>query len=190
MHPDKIAAEHRDRAQQAFARLSEARAALLDSEKRGQLDELVSQARQTVITAREKESKEKRQASASAAAGSAVLSSAGYDATQDPDFETAVSSALHELLIDREWRRRQVLKATSASEGREDAEREARKREREEKAKEEAEYETKRGDRVNSWRSFLQGSNGKQKKKQKIGMMAPPRTTQHDNTHSYVRRVA
>ena len=186
VHPDKVGAEHREDAQKAFARLSDARAALLDEERREALDEVVSRARQTVITERERDGKRRR---GEGEGGVVVVSSAGYDATRDEDFDAAVSTVMRELLIDREWRKRQLLKAGTVTEGREQAEREERQRAKEEKAKEEAEYEDdgKRGQRIHSWRSFVQGGGSR---KHKLGMRATPRTTQVDAQHTYVRRVA
>ena len=190
IHPDKVSAEHREQAQLAFARVSDARAALLDPEKREALDEVVSLARQTVITERERDAKRKLPASSSSSPG--VLSGPPYDATRDADFDVAVSAVMRELLIDREWRKRQLMRASTVTEGREQAEREERQRAREEKAREDEEYESKRGERVASWRTFVQ-QGGKSKKQKRggigIGMRTVPRQQRSDEEHLYVRRV-
>ena len=183
VHPDKIAAAHREKAQQAFARLADARAALQDSEKREVLEELISQARQIIITERESDPKRRRRNNGS------VIAADGYDATKDEDFDAAVEAALREMLIDKEWAKRQRLKHSSASEGREDAEKEQRKREREEKAKEDDDYESKRDDRVSSWRTFQQGAAAG-RKRARVGLMSGPKASAVDGQHSYVRRAA
>ena len=95
---------------------------------------------------------------------------------------------MREMLIDKEWAKRQRLKHSSASEGREEAEKEQRKREREEKAKEDDEYESKREGRVSSWRAFQQGAAGG-KKRARVGMMSGPKASAMDGQHAYVRRA-
>jgi hypothetical protein len=168
----------------AFARLSDARAALLNEEKREELEGIVGRARQQVITERERDGKGNR----AAGGGGAVVRSDGYDATKDGDFDGVVMGVMREMLIDREWRKRQVAKASTVTEGREATEKEERQRQKEEKAKEDEEYETKRGDRIASWRSFVQGG-GKRQKVTSMGVRAGPKTSQHDSQQSYVRRV-
>ena len=182
VHPDKIASDHRGKAQQAFARLADARAALLDEEKREVLEELISQARQLIITERETDPKRRVRSDGS------IIAADGYDATKDADFDSAVEAAVREMMIDKEWAKRQRMKLSSASEGREEAEKEQRKREREEKAKEDEEFESKREGRVSSWRAFQQGAAGS-KKRARVGMMSGPKASAMDGQHSYVRRA-
>ena len=170
VHPDKIVATHREKAQQAFARLADARAVLQDAEKREVLEELISQARQIIITERENDPRRRRRSDGS------VIAADGYNATKDADFDAAVEAALREMLIDKEWAKRQRLKHSSASEGREDAEKEQRKRDREEKAKEDDEFENKREDRVSSWRSFQKGAAGG-RKRARVGLMSGPKAS-------------
>ena len=182
VHPDKIAPQYRERAQAAFARLADARGVLLDAEKREVLEELISQARQHLITERESDPKRRLRPDGS------FVALDGYDATKDADFDAAVEAVMKEMLIDKEWAKRQRLKHNSASDGREEAEKEQRKRDREEKAKEDDEYESKRESRVSSWRAFQQGAGGG-KKRARVGLMSGPKASAMDGQHSYVRRA-
>jgi len=188
VHPDKFpAGTQRDRAQQAFTMLAAAKDDLLDTAKREALDAIVDQARQRVFTNRAAEGRKKRKTESGAAAADngAAEQEEQDDPSADPQFDTWVRAEVKEILIEREWRKRQLLKAaavedTLAAEAK--AKRAADKAARD---ADEKEWEDKRDDRINSWRNFQKGGL---KRKGAANMMRMPRAHREDADASFVRR--
>jgi DnaJ homolog subfamily C member 8 len=191
IHPDKVAPEVRESAQKAFAALSAARNELLDTTFREQFNELVNTARETIRSLREKELKKqqkkfaKEQQMTDRLAGlsgdAALLPPPSRDVTKDEDFEKEVRTELKELLIAREWRKRQLLQQAARSDGLAAIEKEEKAAKREEAKRADQEWEANRDNRVSSWRTFQ-----KYGKKRNLKM---PKLNETDDDKTYVKRV-
>jgi DnaJ family protein C protein 8 len=196
VHPDKFpAGEKRDKAQQAFTMLAAAKDELLDEAKREAIDTIVDQARQKVLTEKALESSSKKRkvddSSSSSSTGAAYSSSSSSDskvdatpndASKDPRFDAWVRDQVKEILIEREWKKRQLLKAAAEQDVLAAAEKKRRTEEREAKEKETKAWEEGRDTRINSWRDF-QNKKGKAK----IGFR-PPKSSTNDQANTYVKR--
>lgn len=186
-HPDKFAAgPQRDKAQQAFTMLAAAKDELLDEAKREALDAIVDQARQKVLTDKALESSGKKRkvedaASSSSTGSSEKVASTPYDASHDARFDEWVRGQVKEILIEREWRKRQLLKAAAEQDVLAAAEKKRRAEEREAKEADTKAWEAGRDTRINSWRDF-------QKKNKGPGKFRAPKHSTPDAENTYVRR--
>jgi DnaJ family protein C protein 8 len=194
VHPDKFpAGEKRDKAQQAFTILAAAKDDLLDEAKREAIDMIVDQARQKVLTEKALESSSKKRKVGDPATAAAASSSSSSDATtvdatpndasKDPRFDAWVRDQVKEILIEREWKKRQLLKAAAEQDVLAAAEKKRRAEEREAKEKETKAWEEGRDTRINSWRDFQKNKKGPGK----IGFR-PPKSSTNDEANTYVKR--
>lgn len=181
VHPDKFpSGPQRDRAQQAFTMLAAAKDELLDPAKREALDALVDQARQRVFTNRAAEARKKRRtsgAAAAAAAGGSDDAGAGTedDPSLDPQFDSWIRAEVKEIIIEREWRKRQLLKAAAIEEQLAAEAKAKRAADKEARDAETKEWEENRDSRINSWRNFQKGGA-----KGKIGKLKVPKMYKED----------
>lgn len=189
-HPDKFpsGSPQREKAQQAFTLLSAAKDELLDETKRGVMDDLIDQARQKVLTNRAAAAnagnKKQKVDSASTPSSSPPLSDDADPSDSDPVFDLAVRAEVKEMLIEREWRKRQLLKAAAVEEGLAAKEKEQRAAEKESKEKEKKEWEEGREERISSWRDFQKGGKkGGFSKKMKM-----PKMQTADADSSFIKR--
>lgn len=171
VHPDKCASDFIEEARSAFERLNAARDELLDDTKRGELNELIVQARDKIIAKRQAASGKPAVAAAAAVSGSDEAapdaSLATADHSKDPKFEEEVARELQEILIEIEFRRKVMLRTAAQREAQEAEERAKRRAQTQEKANDEKEWEQSRENRVNDWRSFISGNK-------KARVMKPP----------------
>eukprot|EP00455_Lapot_gusevi_P052598 TRINITY_DN8027_c0_g5_i1.p1 TRINITY_DN8027_c0_g5~~TRINITY_DN8027_c0_g5_i1.p1 ORF type:complete len:248 (-),score=74.46 TRINITY_DN8027_c0_g5_i1:51-794(-) len=182
VHPDKVPAALREDAQKAFSKLAQAKQELEDEDKQTDVLRVVAEVRQRLIETRIKLAK-KAEKEAKKATRSSTPPAAPYDPTTEPDFDNDLAKEVRETLIDREWRKRQMLRQASEIEGAAAKEAEMKKRQREEEEKHEKQWEETRELRVGSWRDFM--SKNKAAKKPR-----PPKIKAEDSDKTYVRRVA
>jgi len=178
VHPDKFpAGPQRDRAQQAFTMLAAAKDELLDPAKREALDGLVDQARQRVFTNRAAEARKKRRTSGAAAASGSDDAGAGTedDPSLDPQFDSWIRAEVKEIIIEREWRKRQLLKAAAIEEQLAAEAKAKRAADKEAREAETKEWEDNRDSRINSWRNFQKGGA-----KSKVGKLKVPKMYKED----------
>lgn len=192
VHPDKFPAEQRDEAQAAFNMLTAAKNDLLDEKKRGQLTELVVQARAKVVDEKQKEwrkEQKRKLVEMRAKDPTAPLppEEPVPDVTVMPDFEEKVAVTLKELLIDREWRTRQLLKLAAQEESL--AAKAKQEREEEHKVKQtvEQEWESGRENRVAGWRDFMKGKTPGGRKRLRQPRM--PKLLSEDPERTYIKRL-
>jgi len=162
VHPDKVSSDQRELAQIVFNALQNAKNELIDQDKRDQFMKIVEKAKVELKKEREVEQLKKRKLSNTQFSSS--FSTVKNDISNEVDippsdsaeFDLLLRSSVKELLIDREWRRRQLLKAAAKAEA--DAEKEKQLREKEQKEREEQEkkVEETRPERINAWRTFQQ----------------------------------
>jgi DnaJ homolog subfamily C member 8 len=145
IHPDKT---KNARASDAFDRLKKAEAELMDDKKRGSLDNLISAARQAVITEQK------------------IDKNSDYIKTDR--FWMDVREKTKRFLIEDELRRRKAKKLQMEQEGRERQEAEEAVNEAKRKREAEKEWEATREERVGSWRNFRKTGVEKKKKKMKV----------------------
>eukprot|EP01083_Nonionella_stella_P129327 392392_1 len=179
VHPDKYPVGRRKQAQDAFAKLQQARKDLLDEEKRKLLND-VYQTAQRKIADRHRAKKRK--------VGKDVDST---EPVITKIMEIEIRAEVKQLLIDQEWRRRQMLKMTSKLEGEAAKEAETRRSEREEREKTEQDWEGKRDQRISGWRNFNKSMKKKSKKKRKRipGMASSSSGLVADSDKAYIKRV-
>jgi len=210
IHPDKVKPEMREKAEKAFHKIGEAKAEMEDVAKKENLDKLTSEAFQRVVRFKEQEWKQKTKeeklkqkqlhpqivtaisidpsdpppellGDKSATAELAVMP----DVTKDHDFDTLMYKEIKEMLIAREWRKRQLLKEAARQEGQVATNIETRKRDREKKDDHEKDWNDGRESRIGSWRDFMGIGRGK---KAATKLMKMPRIKQEDEQRSFVRR--
>jgi DnaJ family protein C protein 8 len=191
VHPDKFKPEDRAEAEKSFTILTAAKNELLDEAKRGQLNELVKQARQKAIEAKENEFKAERKkeiAEIRAKNPAAIIPDKAIpDFEKAPGFEDIVKAQLKELLIDREWRTRQLLKMASQEEQLAAKEKESKDTEKKAKEQTEQEWEQNREKRVGSWRTWMQGKTPGGKKRLRQPKL--PKLTAEDPNKTYIKRL-
>merc|ERR1719266_419476 len=186
-HPDKCKPEFREKAQQAFTLLAASKAEWTEEDKREHLNKFITKAREKVTNRKldrwRKLQKEKRKElmaavpqqqmllNAEAKREAAAKLAAAFskveppDFTKDTDFEMLVRAEVKELIIEREWKKRQLMKAAQREET---IQAELRKEEEEKNANEAEEkkkWEDGREKRINSWRNFMNKSKKKKKRK-------------------------
>ncbi|KAF3332474.1 J domain-containing protein spf31 [Carex littledalei] len=149
VHPDKC--KH-PQAKEAFGALAKAQQLLLDPQERGYVLDQVNAAKEELRAKRKKELK-KDNASRIKAAVDEGKYEEQYERSEE--FQVQLKMKVHEILTEKEWRRRKMQMRISEEEGRlkkdeeETKEMWKRKREHEEK------WEETRETRVSSWRDFM-----------------------------------
>jgi len=129
-----------------------------DTEKRAELDAVVSAARQQVL-----------------ALHKLPTSITDYDDERivekglKPAFKEQVRTKTREILIEEEVRRRRAVKMNLANEGLEAKKKEDEATAKKRKAEADTKWEENREVRVDSWRSFQQGPKKKKKKTNVLG---------------------
>jgi len=191
VHPDKCREDFRMEAQKAFSVLNEAKAELLDENKRAAMVQMIQEAKTTVQKRREKLIKDahkrevREQKLRDKAAGMKETPPAAAppmrDVTKDTGFEEEAKGELRELLIAREWRKRQLLKQAAATDVVAAKEKEELDQKRKDKKEFEEEWEKNRDTRVSSWRTF-------QKYGKKRSYKMPKALEEDDNTR-YIKRL-
>ncbi|XP_078164208.1 chaperone DnaJ-domain superfamily protein [Carex rostrata] len=177
VHPDKC--KH-PQAKEAFGALAKAQQLLLDPQERGYILDQVNAAKEELRAKRKKEMK-KDNASRIKAAVDEGKYEEQYERSEE--FQVQLKMKVHEILTEKEWRRRKMQMRISEEEGRlkkdeeETKEMWKRKREHEEK------WEETRETRVSSWRDFM-----KTGKKGRKGEIKPPKLKTEDPNKSYVQR--
>jgi len=187
VHPDKFEPEYRETAEKAFSILNSAKNELMDENKRGQLTDMATEARQKLITEHEKAWKRKWKEEVKVAKAkdpnAEIELKDAPDITLEHDFPMKVRDQLKELLIDREWRTRQLLKEAAKAEGLAAQEKEEKQRVREEKEKTEKDWEDGRERRVHNWRDFMGAKKGKRK------LLRPPKILEEDPERTFIKRL-
>lgn len=191
VHPDKFpSGPKRDQAQQAFTAIAAAKESLNDEAKREELDGLIDQARQRVLTEKTADQRKKRKVTTgdeAASSSSSTTTDSEDDVSKHPEYDLWIRAQFKELIIEREWRKRQLLKAAAAEEALAASEKARRAEERERKESAEKEWEEGRDTRINSWRDFQKGALGKKKGPMR-GLMKAPKTSTVDQENAYIRR--
>jgi len=198
-HPDKCRPEARDKAQKAFTLLAKAKADLTEDDKRPEVDLIVIAAREAVTTRKQqanaKARKERAKERAKMIAENSSLLSQGdstkdippeesnekVDVTLEPDFEEMVKQEIKEKIIEREWRKRQMMKAAQDQEEKMAAENAEKQAKIQEEKDRKDQWENGRETRVNSWRDFKKSKGSKLKYK-------GPQIRAEDENNTYVRR--
>lgn len=184
IHPDKMKPEVKDRAQKAFAKLADAKVALLDEVKRRALTEMVVRARTQLLQTLQKKEKESRKAKVRAKeAHVAIMMEPMPDFASQDGFDDAVKATMKELLIDDAWRQRQLMKAAHREEKVIAKARKEVVAKIDQQEKEKEVWEEKREVRVTSWRDFQKKKKKKNKKKRKIAT-----GWAEDSDRTFVRR--
>ncbi|GAB5353449.1 hypothetical protein AAMO2058_000037300 [Amorphochlora amoebiformis] len=122
-----------------------------------------------------------------------ILAAGGPDplkeAEKDPEFHKEIRAMVQEMMIEREWRKRQLLKAAN------DAEQKAHTEKKEkvdaimvEKKKEEN-WQKGREGRVGSWRDFVKGKGKKKKRKKFKAFKSGSKLEQRDGDRDYIKRI-
>ncbi|TFK70337.1 DnaJ-domain-containing protein [Pluteus cervinus] len=148
IHPDKTPHE---RAPEAFDIVKKAESELSDKAKREELDAVIKQARLLVLK-------------------SLNLPNTTQDSDPklrglNPSFKVSLRAQSKQLLIDEEVRRRKAVKMNLANEGLEARKKDDEVATKKRKAEEDRQWEDRREERVESWRTFT--TNSKKKKKSK-----------------------
>ena len=145
-------------AKAAFALLNTARDELLDDAKRSVFTKTIVQAREAVLKKKTEELTQQRRL-LSQSQGIKVAESdivvKESDVLQHSKFEEWVFAMLEQLLIEKEWEKKQTLKEHAMAEQEAYEERTKRKAEEEAKALHAKEWEETQEQRVGSWRGFL-----------------------------------
>jgi DnaJ family protein C protein 8 len=150
VHPDKVPAGLRERAQKAFQLLNAAKRDMEDPEKLASLNAALSKAR-ALVTAERDELAQKQLLEFKRQHGSSVPAPAPKFSST---FEEEVAAKLKEVILEAEFRKRQLLKAAAQAESEVAASRERMAKEAEERLKEQKDWEEGREKRVSSWRDF------------------------------------
>jgi len=119
IHPDKCRKEIREVAEKAFTKLGAAKTELLDEKKREELNKIVYDARQRVILRLQKEIKRKRKQEAKLARdrGDPPKEKEPLpDVSRSSNFDDLVKAETREVLIEQEWKKRQMSKASTDEE--------------------------------------------------------------------------
>lgn len=139
------------RAVEAFDLLKKASTVLLDDTERKKLDEVVMEARITLLR---------------------ELNLPSDTPSDDPrivkmgrTFEDQLRVHTQEIMVDDELRRRRAVRMQHAAEGAESKKREETLSERKRKMDNARDWEDTRDERVDGWRTFVKGGGGKKKKK-------------------------
>ena len=156
IHPDKT---QNTQAPDAFDRLKKAQDDLLDEKKRGELDEVISDARRLVMRDHKW------------TVDSEELTSEWY-------YKDLLPQKIRHVLVEEQLRKQRQQKAQSREEGRQQKKDEEEISERKRKREADQKWEDSRDTRINSWRNFKKGVNGggggggengiKKKKKMKV----------------------
>jgi DnaJ family protein C protein 8 len=165
-HPDKIGEELRPRAQAVFSKLADAKTQLLDDVKRRDLVGMIVMARTGVE--KEKQQAERKRRKELIKQQKADMSSLNepYPAfAADPAFEVEVAARVKELLIDAEWKRRELFHEAQQYQKTQRAKKEVVVKEEEQVVDVKQTWEEGRAGRVDEWRKFA----SKKTKKKKAG---------------------
>eukprot|EP00471_Norrisiella_sphaerica_P009289 CAMPEP_0184499070 /NCGR_PEP_ID=MMETSP0113_2-20130426/40585_1 /TAXON_ID=91329 /ORGANISM="Norrisiella sphaerica, Strain BC52" /LENGTH=356 /DNA_ID=CAMNT_0026886841 /DNA_START=41 /DNA_END=1111 /DNA_ORIENTATION=- len=121
-----------------------------------------------------------------------ILAEGGPDplkeAEKDPAFHEEVRGEVKEMLIEREWRKRQLLKAANDAEKKAAEEKKEKVDARQQEQKKEENWQKGREKRVGSWRDFMTGKKGKKKKKLKA-FKSGQKLEQRDGDRDYIKRI-
>lgn len=182
VHPDKCS---HPRAKDAFEIVGNAQKDLLNEEKRKTLDFLLSHAKEEVLKEWKKAAKKDAAMGLAAMLHEQGKSGVQADWEMTPEFHEAWKLKARDVLARAEWRRRKLTKRLKEEEER--AKEEHKKDKEENKRKREAEkaWESKREDRVGSWRSFQKGGG---KREKRISGLKPPTSKTNDEDKRYVQR--
>lgn len=174
VHPDKVSSSMREKAEKAFSWLGAAKDELMEEEKAIHIKQLVETAQEKLQQQSSKRLKtsvnnsvsagsssgdgaEDTSASLPPSSASASTSTASTSLERElgsVEYERRMRDEMKELLIDREWRKRQLLKAAVQQDVLAAQAKEIRVSEREEREREEKEWEDNRDKRINNWRNF------------------------------------
>lgn len=192
VHPDKFPEDQREEAQNAFNMLTAAKNDLLDEKKRAALNELVIQARAQVVEEKQKEwRKEQKRKMVELRAKDPLAplppEEPCPDPTTMPGFEERVKAVLKELLIDKEWRTRQLLKLAAQEEALAAKAKQEREEEEKKKLTAEQEWEAGREARVAGWRDWLAGKGPGGRKRLRQPRM--PKPLAEDPERTYIKRL-
>lgn len=110
------------------------------------------------------------------------------DFTQDSDLNELVMKSTNELIIEREWKKKQLMKLATKEETYAQKYAAEAAEARQKKEDEDKKWEAGREKRIGSWRDFQKGAAGGKKKKRKLGMLKMPKVRAEDPSKSYVRR--
>ncbi|KAF7327642.1 J domain-containing protein [Mycena kentingensis (nom. inval.)] len=148
IHPDKCP---HPRAPEAFDMLKKAEQELSDEIKRGDLDEIIKEARLVVL--------KNNNLPATTAITSVEVR------RLNPSFKVQLRAQTKDLLIQEELRRRKAIKMNLANEGHEARQKEVEVETKKRKAEDDKAWEERREERVDNWRSFASGKSKKKKTK-------------------------
>lgn len=139
------------RAVEAFDLLKKASSQLLDEAARKKLDEVVMEARITLLRELDLPGDLPSDDSRIVAMGKS--------------FEDKLRLRTQEIMVDDELRRRRAVRLQHVAEGAESKKREETLAERKRKVDQAKDWEETRDERVDGWRTFVKGGGGKKKKK-------------------------
>jgi DnaJ family protein C protein 8 len=170
IHPDKIQPSWRERAQAAFAKLSDAKTALLDDAKRTELIGQIVAARTKILAGKKAVERKRRKDLIRAKTADMELLSAPYPAFEsEAGFEALVAAELREVLIEIEWKKRAMMKLAQKEEQKMTQEAEAQRDQKTQRKTQEDNWNAGRTQRISSWRDFqTTASKKKSKKKRKL----------------------
>jgi len=199
VHPDKCKLEFRDRAQKAFAMLAQAKADVEDDVKREQFNEFVSEAKQKVNIKCVEAWKKKMKAEINNAKKQAEVNLEAYAEKPLPNppefsqtdelYDEKVMKEIKEIIIEREWKKRQLLKQAQKEDVKAAEAAQAATVEAQKKNEEVKDWEEGRGQRIETWRAFV-GQPKQVGKKRKIGFLRMPKLRAEDEERTFVRRPA
>eukprot|EP00466_Bigelowiella_natans_P019991 jgi/Bigna1/86101/estExt_fgenesh1_pg.C_80085 len=110
------------------------------------------------------------------------------EAEKDPNFHMEVRNEVKEMMIEREWRKRQLLKAATQAEKQAAEEKKEIKVAREVEKKKEENWVEGREKRVGSWRNFVSGKGKKKKRKKLKAFKSGQKLEQRDGDRDYIKR--
>eukprot|EP00468_Gymnochlora_sp_CCMP2014_P012357 CAMPEP_0167754962 /NCGR_PEP_ID=MMETSP0110_2-20121227/8562_1 /TAXON_ID=629695 /ORGANISM="Gymnochlora sp., Strain CCMP2014" /LENGTH=350 /DNA_ID=CAMNT_0007640901 /DNA_START=1724 /DNA_END=2772 /DNA_ORIENTATION=- len=141
------------------------------------------------ILKRDKEEEEERERQ------NDILASGGKDpvkeAEKDPKFHEEVRAMVKEMMIEREWQKRQLHKAANQAEQRSHEEKKEKREAQKAVEKKEENWQKGREKRVGSWRDFMKGKGkkGKKRKKKMKAFKSGQKLEQRDGDRDYIKRI-
>uniref|UniRef100_A0A7S4DGR9 Uncharacterized protein n=2 Tax=Lotharella globosa TaxID=91324 RepID=A0A7S4DGR9_9EUKA len=114
------------------------------------------------------------------------------EAEKDPAFHQEVRNMVKEMMIEREWRKRQLMKAANEAEKKAHEEKKEKVDAIKAEKKKDENWQKGRDKRVGSWRDFMKGKGkGKKKKKRKQlkAFKSGQKLEQRDGDRDYIKRI-
>mmetsp|Transcript_21414 Transcript_21414/g.34544 ORF Transcript_21414/g.34544 Transcript_21414/m.34544 type:complete len:353 (+) Transcript_21414:31-1089(+) len=177
----KVREDRRQQEAAAAAQASKAAKAAAPTRKQTDAEKLLK----LLARDKEEEAEKKRQQDIMAEGGPDPLK----EAEKDPNFHMEVRNEVKEMMIEREWRKRQLLKAATQAEKQAAEEKKEIKVAREVEKKKEENWVEGREKRVGSWRNFVSGKGKKKKRKKLKAFKSGQKLEQRDGDRDYIKRI-